>query len=785
MGKNTSPTNAIDLLNYAVKYHSHGDLVNAEKSYRKALEHYCNSKIAYSNLGLICQFSGRMDEAIELYKRAIKIDPEFSNALTNLGYAYNLLGDYDKAYAATIKALKLQPAEPIAHINLGSICQNQGNLDQALSSTLKAIEIAPDNPTAYINLGSIYKDIGDIDQALSATLKSLELDPKSSISHMNLGGIYKYMGKLNLAIKATMKSLEIMPNNAIALMNMGSIYKDLGDIVEAINFTLKALEIDPGNPAIHDNLGGLYMHLGEADEAIFHTMKSLEIDPYNISALVNLSIIYEVQNNQIGQQGALDRALDLDPTNLNLHIMAGQVFGKIHGKKSEINDERNKFFEKIKYIQKNPHLHYEDSQPMHTDMFWLAYHDKEDDKLMLQEFCKALEGNHDLGGIMETYRKCLEIKKENDLIRIGVITDFWGEKHPVNLHYSALFSYLIKTDMRIIIIMGPNVGKIEQQYIEARYSTQTVRLTESLRRNCKIIKDLRLDLLLYPDIGMSSDIYLLGLIRLAPVQVVMAGHPCSTGLREMDYFLSSKLIEPHDAQKNYTEQLIKFQKMPTTMANTKIPRLKEAGTRLNKNKVSVGVIHSLFKITHEFDATLEYLARTENNIKFILFETHPGLAKKLKERWEQSAPCVLKKSIFLPRASFDDYIQIVRQLDLVLDPFGFGAGTVFYQAMSCGVPLVTWPKKFLKTMVAAGGYKQMQILEPPTAKSKEEYINICKKLINSKKARDDLSNEITRKAKLYLFDHRETLVEYEQFIRESIAASRKNKKLPIDWQSKL
>src|ERR1022692_1973193 len=45
-------------------------------------------------------------------------------------------------------------------------------------------------------------------------------------------------------------------------------------------------------------------------------------------------------------------------------------------------------------------------------------------------------------------------------------------------------------------------------------------------------------------------------LRLAPIQVTSWGHPETTGLPTIDYYLSAEYLEPPDAQNNYTEQLI-------------------------------------------------------------------------------------------------------------------------------------------------------------------------------------------------------------------------------------
>ena len=101
--------------------------------------------------------------------------------------------------------------------------------------------------------------------------------------------------------------------------------------------------------------------------------------------------------------------------------------------------------------------------------------------------------------------------------------------------------------------MGNQVSQSEQREIEKRYGTTVTRLTRNFDKNCKTITELDLDLLLYLDIGMSSETYLLGMARLAPIQTVLGGHPCTTGLPEIDYFISAKDSESKEAQNNYSE----------------------------------------------------------------------------------------------------------------------------------------------------------------------------------------------------------------------------------------
>ena len=157
----------------------------------------------------------------------------------------------------------------------------------------------------------------------------------------------------------------------------------------------------------------------------------------------------------------------------------------------------------------------------------------------------------------------------------------------------------------------------------------------------------------------------------------------------------------------------------------------EQAIELDNNKIKIGIIHSLFKLTPDFDETLAQISEIDDQIDIIIINTHSNQLKKIKERWQANSRKLLERVRIIPKMSYHQFIDFISQLDLVVDPYGFGAGTVFYQCMACGVPVVTKPSRLLKTRIATGGYNQMQLTQPPIAKSKEEYIGIVKNLVRS------------------------------------------------------
>src|SRR4029077_3651576 len=96
------------------------------------------------------------------------------------------------------------------------------------------------------------------------------------------------------------------------------------------------------------------------------------------------------------------------------------------------------------------------------------------------------------------------------------------------------------------------------------HSERSVRLPADLERARSAIAALELDVLFYQDIGMETFTYFLAFSRLAPVQCTFFGHPDTTGIANMDYFVSSTLFEPADGPAHYSEELVALHGLGTT-----------------------------------------------------------------------------------------------------------------------------------------------------------------------------------------------------------------------------
>jgi tetratricopeptide (TPR) repeat protein len=115
----------------------------AEATLRAILERDPDNHIALNNLGYyLAERGDRLDEALELTKRAVNIDPTSGSFLDSLGWVYFRMGRLSEAQRYLEQALDYQPHDPTIHEHIGDLYLRQGRLDQARRSFERALEFA-------------------------------------------------------------------------------------------------------------------------------------------------------------------------------------------------------------------------------------------------------------------------------------------------------------------------------------------------------------------------------------------------------------------------------------------------------------------------------------------------------------------------------------------------------------------------------------------------------------------------------------------------------------------
>ena len=221
--------------------------------------------------------------AIQLFEKAIELDPRYAAAHAGLGEAYATLYQYfetndsylDKAIETSLKALMYDPTLSEAYTALGLAYFDKKLLEEAVTATLKAIELDPENYIAYWILGRIYHTTDRTEEAIQQFKKTISLNPDFYNAFNDIIMVYERIkdeGNAKRSLNEVQKKIDVYlsknPDDARAHMyhaiHLAAVYRKEEAIIEG----KKALELNPGDSLMMYNAACLYARLGDKELAV-------------------------------------------------------------------------------------------------------------------------------------------------------------------------------------------------------------------------------------------------------------------------------------------------------------------------------------------------------------------------------------------------------------------------------------------------------------------------------------------------------------------------------------
>ncbi|HTY91620.1 MAG TPA: tetratricopeptide repeat protein [Methanocella sp.] len=265
----------------------------------------------YNNRGLALYNVGLFDEAIWVYRKALKSEPMFADrhraglamVHNNLGVAYDARGEEDMAISEYREAMRLDPGQADAHNNLGTALGAKGLIEEAVREYGEALAIRPEHAMARHNLGLSYARCGQYARAIIEYTEALRIKPAFVEARINLGLALAMEGELDLAIEEYIKAALFSPEDPILHYNMASALRAKGLPLEAVAEYRLSIGADPMNPLAHYQLGLSLDDMGDLQGAIGEYMSALRLDPGHPRAAEKL-------RSALGRSGASQEAVE-------------------------------------------------------------------------------------------------------------------------------------------------------------------------------------------------------------------------------------------------------------------------------------------------------------------------------------------------------------------------------------------------------------------------------------------------------------------------------------------
>jgi protein O-GlcNAc transferase len=673
-----------------------------------------------------------------------------------------------------------------AHLLLAHVALDQKSWRSALDAARSALSLRRTDAAAWYALARARKELGELDAAVSCYRRALAIEPRNPALLTSLGTAVVTTGRREEAIRAYQEALIAHPGHAGAAASLEQLVRPIpggmpklmqiraearrlhqeGRLSEAFDLHGEALRIAPQLAGIWVSAGLLADQLGRQYGSLPLFEEAARLDPASFLAI-------ESARRICGAAGLLDKAARysekayaLKPSD-DIRIAMALTIDAIQPSVEEIGPNRRRLEEALDAAI-GAGLRVEDiSAAQGTGLFFLAYHGENDRPLLVKAAQLLAESTPELA---ITAAHCRAPTRRGGRIRVGFISAFLS-KHSIGTTTRGLVAELSRARFEVFVLRITPSPRDEVTDLIRGTADLWVDLDADYRVARQQIAALELDVLFYQDIGMEPMSYRLAFSRLAPVQCVSFGHPNTTGIPTMDYFVSNDLYEPEDAASHYSETLFKLEDLPTLAYYYRpepppaVPDRTSFGLHADDHVYLCP--QTLFKLHPEFDAILGGILRRDPQGVLVLirgqYEDHTD---RIRQRWSHTLGDVSSRILFLDRMPSVRYMELLSVADVCLDTLHFNGMNSSLEAFSVGTPIVTLPGRMQRGRHTQAMYRKMGILDC-IANGAADYVDIAVRLGCDREYADTVRSRI-RDRSAVLFEDRRVVEEFERFFLHAL-----------------
>jgi protein O-GlcNAc transferase len=807
------PASTDKALELAVQHLQNGQFEEARVVCEQILKKDARDVNALHLMGLACANSGDLQKAVDLFKRALKIQPDSFEIHNNLGNILQAFGDNEGAYQSFLQASKLNATNFGVFYNMGNALTSLGRFAGAINAYQQAAKLETTNADIHVNLGLAHKATGDLEAAISSFQDALTIDGSHVNAAVSLGNVLMENDQLaeavaifrvvasvnpqlfavfnNLGVaetkqglyqdskKSLEKALELDSSAAEVYNNLGVVERLLGNYEAAIARFQSAIQRRPTFAEPYRNIGQTLAETGKPAESIEFFQKALTLEPDFLEARFELGVAYATTGDS--EKSAAIFA-DLNQASSATAILAtwGEcmaILPQVYETENQIGDVRQKFDQSLskleELIDRSTANELSDAEVAVGTLqpFFLTYQGKNDVELLKRYgrlTCKVVQARFPA----YAERPPMPLLKDGEALRLGVVSRHFNN----HSDWRVLIRGIVETfDRHKISIHGYSTGGTKDAVTkELRSQMQT--LVEGLGGESlyKKISDDKLHILLFPEIGMDPYTLKTAALRLAPIQCVSWARPETSGLPSIDYFLGSELMEPSDGQEHYSEQLVRLKHL---CAYYVPPALEPDISGLNKlglrpNTVRYLCVQSLFKYLPQHDKIFAEIAAKVPEAEFIFVAKPPDIAHAVVERIKK---CFKERGLdadrhitLLPMLSHAQFAGLLKSSHVFLDSVDYTGCLTTLDALEQDLPVVTIRGALMRGRQSAAMLELIDLNEL-VAENIEQVVEIAVRIGTDKAARDAVLTKIQSR-RYWLYRDSEAMESLQNWLLDTVKA---------------
>jgi len=678
---------------------------------------------------------------IELFGRTSLADQTWADAWDGAGVQRWLQTYFDRepeiCLGCAFNPSGAQPVRAKTTLAEAGALQRAGKLEESAAAFADLLATA-ESAEALQGLGLARFQQGDAVAALPL-LEAAEALAPSARGTFNLAVVLAQLGRTAEAIAAHRRNLDQHQDYPASYTALASLLAAAGDHADAAAILAKLIELAVGAA-----------NASVLDKAVAQLL-TVAADPPNPTLLANT---LRMNGRQDLSTALLTRRLEHAPDDVAARLaMAMARLATIHASEAEIAERRAAYtadLSALEAVVENAApeaLARGASEVGNAKPFLLAYQGQDDTPL--QAAYGRIASRLSLARSPQTPLT----PAAGERLRIGFATSYFHQ-HSI----SKLFGgWIRQLDRSRFEVFGYHLGDSHDAVSASLGGACDVYRHGAANQDAwaRTIAGDGLHALIYPEIGMHPLPVQLACRRLAPVQAMAWGHPVTSGLPEMDYFLTCDLMEPADGERHYTETLVRLPNLSIWY-----PPLPSEGGRLNR--VGLGLsdqdmvyvcCQSLFKYLPRHDHVFPEIARRVPNAKLLfLADGRAAVTDAFRARMAgvfSAAGLAMDRHVVLaPQVPFEDFPSLLRLGDLYLDSIGWSGGNTTLEALTCDLPAITWPVGLMRGRHTTAILTVMG-LEDCIAGSAEAYVDLAARFADPAARGALRAQVIARKGRLF------------------------------------
>lgn len=589
--------------------------------------------------------------------------------------------------------------------------------DEAQKLLVKHLRFHPNDPWGHYALGSILLIKNELADATKHLEMAVTLNPKYVDARNHLGVAYSRSGvPAKVAIEALNSALEIDPDHFDTLLNLGHIYLNNNNLEMAEKMFMRAAQLKPDNPNVVNNLGAVNVRKNRREEALPYYRRALELTPDDAICRANYLSCLRV----LRKHDELIKALK-EMAGKPVGIEAFSIFSV--ARMYAMWDLSRKMLEQVQLKLEKEHQELQQFSFMEMNMVALAMPEIGNDllfwlhKLAGKTACSGREAQP-----FETHTNAMTPAKR---WRIGYISpDF--RSHVVSSFLRALINERAKYKFEICCYSNTKyTDHITDQYRAAADAFVDVTQLSNRELADRIHADgihFLVDLTGYTQDSRTEVMC----YRPAPVQIMYMGYPYTSGIPEVDYFISDSYLDGPENQKYFLEKHIHLPEVFTSFGDLIEQVIEKAPPCKNHPFITFGSLNNIYKINEEVVELWASVMSAVPNSRMVI--NHPGCEpeatrENILAEFEGNGIAPERITFVWLKHPSGIHLRYYNDIDIALDTFPSTGGTTTIDAIWMGVPVITLVGALYHQRLSYSILKNAGInLDNLIAFSKEDYV---------------------------------------------------------------